>query len=104
MATPRDVDDFDAVETMEDFVDYLGLLAEDFKAEEVTAARHESSGAKVPFEGQWAHHNLGVFPGQWGAWLHDSILRPGAPTPRSEVDPLTWNKLAHQLFAARLYE
>ena len=104
MVTPHDVDDFDVVETLEDFVEYLHLLVEDFQADEAKAARHHASGNTIPFEGEWAHHNLGMFLGQWGTWLHDAVLQPGALKPRSTVDPLTWGTLARQLFAARLYE
>ncbi|RJQ74563.1 hypothetical protein D5S17_22500 [Pseudonocardiaceae bacterium YIM PH 21723] len=104
MATPQSVTDYDAVETLEDFAVYLKLLADDFDQDVARAAEHAASGTNVPFEGEWAYHKLSDFLGQWGHWLHSAVLQPGARWPRETVDPLDWNKLAGQLFAARIYE
>lgn len=100
MATPKDVDDFDAVETAADFVAYLTLLSTEFTED---VERREASGNPY-YEGTWAHHDIGTFLERWGAWLRAMAVEGRPAYPKDLIDPPSWTSLARQLNAARDYE
>lgn len=92
MAVPRDADNWEAVETLEDFTGYLKLLSDEFEAEH---AGDESS--------CWAHDDVGSFLDAFQAWLRDSYLQPGAPFAELRPEP-SWREFARMLCVTRSYE
>jgi hypothetical protein len=94
VSIPRDVDDWAQIETREDFVAYLQLLAVDFEADERELVERRGAGHFV-LEGRWAHGSVAAVLDAWAAWLQDT---------QEDLEPLTWRSLALQLSAARVYE
>jgi hypothetical protein len=65
--TPRDADDWKAVETVQDFAAYLEILAVDFDVDRRKIAHDEAEGW-THVEGRWAHRDSGAFLEAWAAW------------------------------------
>ncbi len=84
MAAPRDAEDWESVETLEDLTAYLALLSED-------AARQEPA------------PTLADFLESFGAWVAESYLHPGAPFADLRPEP-TWREIARMLRVTRDYE
>jgi hypothetical protein len=80
VATPSDAEDWEAVETLEDFGAFLKLLSADIHAD-ATAAYLEA----------------------FSAWLDESYLGPGALFAEFRPEP-TWREFARMLSVARDYE
>lgn len=92
MAMPRDADDWEAVETLEDFAAYARLLSEEFEA------------ARASDEpGRWTHDGIGSFFEAFSAWLSDSYLQPGALFAELRPEP-SWREFARMLCLTRSYE
>ena len=91
MALPRDAENWEAVETLEDLAEYVRLLSEDFEAERAS----EPS--------RWMHDDVGSFLDSFQAWISDSYLQPGAPFAELRPDP-SWREFARMLFVTRSYE
>lgn len=92
MALPRDADNWEAVETLEDFAEYLRLLSDDFEA-----ARGSDETTR------WTHDDTGSFLESFSAWVRDSYLQPGAPFAELRPEP-TWREFARMLCVTRSYD
>jgi hypothetical protein len=96
------VHDWEEVETSTDFVAYLQLLAEDFEADAHATAELRRNGQPYA-DGEWAHSTTGAFLESWAAWL-GRRLEPDLRWELTEVEPPTWQTMAINLAAARVYE
>jgi len=83
MATPRDADDWEAVETLEDFGTFLKLLANACEAS-----------APVP---------TSAYLEAFSVWLDESYLMPGAVFTEFRPEP-SWREFARMLAVSRSYE
>lgn len=92
MALTRDADNWEAVETLEDFTEYLKLLSDHFEAGRASDA-----------SSRWAHDDVGSFLDALQAWVRDSYLQPGAPFAELRPEP-SWREFARMLCVTRSYE
>jgi hypothetical protein len=92
MALPRDADNWEAVDTLDDFAAYLELLSEEFE--------RSRAGTEVS---RWTHADVGAFLESFGAWVRDSYLQRGAPFAELRPEP-SWREFARMLCVTRAYE
>ena len=99
VATPRDADDWQAVDTFQDFVELLRLLAVDWDADEAKRLRREE-------QGLWAGEGETWPQGTPGAWM-DATHRWLSTTDNAVVRDLkepSWRTFAEILSMGRRYE
>jgi|GEM_PF-3811943 len=82
MAAPSDAEDWDAVETLDDFATYLVLLSEAMLTDTTPAT---------------------AFLEAFSAWVSDSYLQPHAPFADLRPEP-NWREFARMLAVTRSYE
>ena len=82
MALPSDAEDWEAVETLDDFATYVTLLSEALEADATTTS---------------------AFLEAFSAWVSDSYLQPGAPFAELRPDP-SWREFARMLRVTSEYE
>ncbi|MGH2900454.1 MAG: hypothetical protein ACRDMZ_17395 [Solirubrobacteraceae bacterium] len=78
---PSDAEDWDAVETLDDFAAYLALLGETMQAQATPAA---------------------TFLQSLGEWVGESYLQPLAPFAELRPEP-SWREFARMLCVTRDY-
>jgi hypothetical protein len=82
MALPSDAEDWEAVETLDDFATYVTLLSEAVETDATT---------------------ISAFLEAFSAWVSDSYLQPGAPFGELRPDP-SWREFARMLRVTCEYE
>jgi hypothetical protein len=82
MALPSDAEDWEAVETLDDFATYVTLLSEALLTDATTTS---------------------AFLEAFSAWVSDSYLQPGAPFAELRPDP-SWREFARMLRVTSEYE
>lgn len=104
MATPKTADDWQSVETREDFLALLELLAAIWDAAEAERITRQEQGQWAGESGEWAHGTPGAWLEAMHAWL--TAPRPDGHTAAFEanLEPPTWKTFAFILSASRFYE
>ena len=102
MGVPDDADDWAAVETFEDFVQLVQLLAADYAEDEREVALLTEQGV-LAAEGRWAQGTPGAWLEAMGAWLGARYL-DGGDAHRGEVASPSWRTFAFILSVSRGYE
>ncbi|MGC5021318.1 hypothetical protein [Micromonospora sp. DT47] len=103
MATPTDADDWQAVESVADFVRFAELLAEEYAEDERQVEAQRAAGHLLA-EGTWAQGTPGAWMEALAAWMVGRYLDAGKADLRSEIEPPSWRTFAYLLSASRLYE
>jgi hypothetical protein len=92
VTTPRDADDWESVESLDDFAAYLKVLSDDFEASQPD-----------PWGERWAYGSVGDFLEAFSASIRDHYLDEGAPSAGNRPEP-SWRSFAQLLSTARVYE
>lgn len=82
---------------------FLGALATDLARDQRQLRERAERGQWAGDGGNWAYHDLAAFLETWAAWLHAACCTLNLP-PRHPIEPVTWQSIAIQLSAARVYE
>jgi hypothetical protein len=103
MTRPASADDWQAVETFEDFVQFARVLGSDCEeaARQVAA---DGQGGQRYAEEIWAQGTPGAWMDAMAAWLEARYLGKGPVSPLSELEPPTWRTFAFILSESRMYE
>jgi len=103
MTRPASADDWQAVETFEDFVQFARVLGSDYEevARQVAA---DGQGGQRYAEEIWAQGTPGAWMDAMAAWLEARYLGKGPVSPLSELEPPTWRTFAFILSESRMYE
>jgi hypothetical protein len=103
MTRPASADDWQAVETFEDFVQFARVLGSDSEevARQVAA---DGQGGQRYAEEIWAQGTPGAWMDAMAAWLEARYLGKGPVSPLSELEPPTWRTFAFILSESRMHE
>jgi hypothetical protein len=94
--------DSETVSTAHELLQFLGALAIDLSRDQREMREREARGQWAGDGGSWAYYELDYFLDAWARWL-SSYLRPH-PWPKPSIEPVTWQSIAVQIQAARIYE
>jgi hypothetical protein len=98
VSTPRDADDWQVVDTVQDFIEFLRLLAVDWDADEAKRLDREKAGLWASEGESWAHGTPGAWMDATHAWLEtDSPIVRG-------LSESSWRNFAGILSMGRRYE
>lgn len=104
VVTPKTADDWNMVETREDFIALVELLAVNWNSAEAERADRERQGLWTSEWNGWAHGT----PGDWLEAMHTWLTarRPPDLVPEFEtvLEGPTWRTFASILSASRCYE
>ncbi len=105
MATPVSADDWQAVETAEDFIRFAEPLAVDYAEDErETTTRKDDGGYAFAAEGRWAQGAPGAWMEALAAWMEARYIGSSGAARRSEIEPPSWRTFAFILSRSRSYE
>jgi len=98
VSIPRDADDWQAVDTVQDFIEFLRFLAVDWDTDEAKRLRREEAGLWSGESETWAQGTPGAWMEATHAWLSntDAIVH-GLSEP-------SWRSFAGILSIGRRYE
>jgi hypothetical protein len=104
VTTPKTADDWASVESREDFLTLLELLAANWDAAEAERSARQERGLWAGESGDWAHSTPGAWLEAMHAWLTAALTGEDAERFEANLEPPSWRTFAFILSASRFYE
>ena len=103
VATPNHADDWSVVETRDDFLMLVALLAQEWEADQARRQSREADGRWAAEGEVWSQGTPGAWLEAMHAWLSALVDGPRESLP-VDLENASWRTLAFVLAGSRRYE